>query len=48
MSERTMTENQVRAEHLRDVNVRAHWLYVATVLGFGSILMLGLLWILGG
>lgn len=48
MSERDMTEDQVRAEHLREVNVRAHWLYIAGVLGFGFVVMLALLWLLGG
>jgi hypothetical protein len=48
MSERTITEDQVRTEHLREVNVRAHWTYIAAVLGGGFILMLALLWLLGG
>jgi hypothetical protein len=46
--ERTVTEEQVRAEHLREVNVRAHWLYIGGVLGGGFALMLALLWVLGG
>ena len=48
MSERTVTEDQVRREHLREVNVRAHWLYIVGVLGSGVVLMLALLWVLGG
>jgi hypothetical protein len=48
MSERTITEEQVRNEHLREVNVRAHWAYIVVVLGGGLVLMLALLWALGG
>jgi hypothetical protein len=48
MSERTITEDQVRSEHLREVNVRAHWTYIVAVLGGGFLLMLALLWVLGG
>jgi hypothetical protein len=48
MSERTITEDQVRREHLREVNVRAHWMYIVVVLGGGFVLMLALLWALGG
>ena len=48
MSERTITEERVRTEHLREVNVRAHWAYLAAVLGGGFLLMVALLWLLGG
>lgn len=48
MSRRTTTEDQVRAEHLREVNVVAHWLYIVVVLGSGFIAMVGLIWVLGG
>ena len=48
MSERTITEDQVRTEHLREVNVPAHWAYLTAVLGGGFLLMVALLWVLGG
>jgi hypothetical protein len=48
MSDRTTTEDQVRAEHLREVNVRAHWLYIVGVLGSGFVAMVLLMWVLGG
>ena len=47
MNERTITEDQVRSEHLREVNVRAHWLYIVGVLGLGLLFTVGLLWVLG-
>ena len=47
MSERDVTEAQVTDEHLADVNVPAHWAYLATVLVGGTLLMLGLVALLG-
>jgi hypothetical protein len=46
--ERTVTEEQVRHEHLREVDVRGHWLYILGVLGGGFVAMMGLLSYLGG
>ena len=47
MSERDVTEGQVRREHRKAVNVPAHWAYFASVL-LGSIgLMLVLIAFLG-
>ena len=40
MSEREVTEDQVREEHQQSVNVPAHWAYLAAVLIGGTILML--------
>jgi hypothetical protein len=48
MNEQTISEDQVRAEHLREVNVPAHWAYLATVLFGGLALMLAFLAFLGG
>ena len=48
MTRRTTTEDQVRAEHLREVNVVAHWLYIVMVLGLGFIAMVAMMWVLGG
>jgi hypothetical protein len=48
MSERTVTEDQVRSEHLREVNVPAHWWYIVGVLGSGLLFMVALMWVLGG
>jgi hypothetical protein len=35
VSEKTLSDDDVRQEHLREVDVRAHWTYLFTVL-FGS------------
>ena len=48
MSDRTTTEDQVRSEHLREVNVAAHWVYIAVVLGIGFVAMMAMMWVLGG
>jgi hypothetical protein len=48
MTDRATTEDQVRAEHLREVNVTAHWLYIVGVLGSGFVAMMALMWVLGG
>ena len=47
MSERDITEDVVRAEHLGEVNVRAHWAYLGAVLLGGFVLMVGLIAWLG-
>jgi hypothetical protein len=41
MSEREVTEEQVRQEHQTAVNVPAHWAYLVAVLVGGTLLMLG-------
>ena len=45
--ERTITEDQVRAEHLGEVHVGRHWAYLAGVLGGGLLVMIALIAILG-
>ena len=46
--ELTITEDDVREEHLRSVNVPAHWLYMTGVVGGAFVLMVALMVILGG
>jgi hypothetical protein len=41
-----LTEDDIREEHLRAVNVPAHWAYLFAVLGGGLLLMLLLLLVL--
>ena len=48
MSERDITEDEVRKEHLHAVNVPAHWAYLAGVLVGGFLLMLGLIVLVSG
>ena len=43
-----LREDDIREEHLRAVNVRAHWAYLFAVLGGGFLLMVGLLLVLSG
>ena len=43
-----LTEDDVRQEHGREVNVPAHWLYMLGVIGGGFVLMLALMVVLGG
>ena len=43
MNEPEITEEQVREERLGSVDQRAHWLYLAVVLGGSVLLMLGLM-----
>ena len=38
-NERTLTEEDVRLEHLSTVNVPAHWAYLFAVLIGGTVLM---------
>ena len=47
MSELNVTEEQVREEHLQEVNTGAHWAYLFGVLIAGFILMVGLIALLG-
>jgi hypothetical protein len=39
-SERTVDIDQVRQEHLAEVDEAVHWAYLVGVLAFGTILML--------
>lgn len=48
MSEREIDQEQVREEHLKEVNPGAHWVYLLAVLGGGLVAMLGLIAWLGG
>jgi hypothetical protein len=43
MSEKTIDEEAVREEHLGEVHVPAHWLYLFGVLASGTLLMLVLI-----
>jgi hypothetical protein len=43
MTERDVNAVQVREEHLAEVHVGAHWLYLVAVPALGLILMLVLL-----
>ena len=43
MSERDLAADQVRDEHVAEVHVGAHWLYLAAVPGIGFAVMLVLL-----
>jgi hypothetical protein len=48
VSEKAITEEHVRDEHLRALNVPAHWAYLFGVIGGSLVVMLGLIAILGG
>ena len=47
MSELRVTEEKVRNEHLKEVNVPAHWAYLLAVLIGSGLLMIGLIALLG-
>ena len=47
MSEIDVSEDQVREEHLRDVKVMHHWIYLFAVLVGAFLLMVGFIAILG-
>ena len=47
MSEKTITEGEVREEHLSEVNPLAHWAYLGGVLGGAIVLMLLFMALLG-
>ena len=47
MSERDINKEEVRKEHLGEVNVGAHWAYLGAVLLGGFVLMVGLIAWLG-
>ena len=46
--ELTLTEDQVRQEHLAEVNEPAHWAYLFSVLIGGTILMILLIALVSG
>jgi hypothetical protein len=48
MSEKTITEEEVRDEHLGEVNPTAHWIYVLGVVVGSTILMIVFIALLGG
>ena len=48
MSEKDLTADDIRAEHLGEVDQRVHWLFLAVVLVGGVLLMLGFIALLGG
>ena len=48
MSEKTITEEQVRKEHSGEVNPAAHWTYVFAVVVGSTVLMLLFIALLGG
>ena len=48
MSERDLDQDQVRAEHLADVDVPVQWMYLATVLLGGTVAMILFIALLGG
>jgi hypothetical protein len=48
MSEKTITEDDVRDEHLVEVNPTAHWIYVFGVVVGSTILMIVFIALLGG
>ena len=43
MSERDLSADDIRAEHLDDVDERVHWIYLFVVLAAGTVVMLGLI-----
>ena len=47
MSDLKITEEKVRTEHLKQVNVAAHWAYLLAVLLGSGLLMIGLIALLG-
>ena len=48
MSDTEVTEDRIREERLHGVDVRAHWLYLATVLLGSIVLMMGFIALLDG
>ena len=47
MSEKDLSADDIRSEHLGEVDQRAHWLFLFGVLLGGCLLMLGLIALLG-
>ena len=48
MSENTITSEQVREEHLKEVNQPLHWVYLGSILLGSLVLMVILIALLGG
>ena len=48
MNEAKITEDQVRAEHMKEVNQAAHWIYLVAVIAVAFVLMIALIAVLGG
>ena len=46
-NETELREEDIREEHQREINSRAHWAYLFGVLAGGLVLMLGLIAVLG-
>lgn len=47
MAERDLTAKDVECEHLDQVDPRAHWAYIAAVLGGSTLLMLAFIGCMG-
>ena len=47
MKEANVDEEQVRREHMREVNQPAHWVYLLGVIFISFLLMIGLMLVLG-
>jgi hypothetical protein len=47
MGDKTIDEEQVWQEHLAEINVTRHWLFLLAVLAGGTLLMLGVIAWLG-
>ena len=47
MKEEKITEEQVRKEHMREINQPAHWAYALGVIAISFVLMLGFMAVLG-
>jgi hypothetical protein len=48
VSEKDLSAEDIRAEHLGEVDQRAHWLFLVAVLVGSTLLMLGFIALLGG
>ena len=48
MSEKTITDEKVREEHLREVNPNAHWAYLFGVLLVSTFLMVVFIALMAG
>jgi hypothetical protein len=48
VSEKTIDQEAVRQEHLADVDQARQWAILGGVFGFSTLLMLGLIALLGG
>jgi len=47
VKEANVDEEQVRREHMREVNQPAHWVYLLGVIFISFFLMIGLMLVLG-